>query len=259
MMSHCSADHIQDAEGRQYHIGLARGEVEQRILTCGDPARAIRISKRFDEVRVSRVQREFTSFTGTFEGVPLTVMATGIGCDNTEIAVIELCQIVDDPIFIRVGTSGSLRPEVKVEDLVISTASCRLENTSTWFVPEGFPAVAHHEVVQALIHSAQDSDCRYHTGITATASGFYGAQGREGLGFPPADPDLPARLGELNVKNMEMETSTLFTLTAMRGFRAGAVCTIFANRCDNKFIAADRKIAAEDAAIDVALRALIAL
>ena len=93
-----SAERIQDSEGRQYHIGLAPGEVEQRILTCGDPARAKRISERFDTVRISRIQREFTTFTGTFEGVPVTVMATGIGCDNTEIAVIELCQIVEEAI-----------------------------------------------------------------------------------------------------------------------------------------------------------------
>ena len=255
--SYESAERIQDADGRQYHIGLAPGEVEARILTCGDPARAKRISERFDSIRIERVQREFTTFTGSFEGVPLTVMATGIGCDNTEIAVIELCQIVENPTFIRVGTSGSLREEVEVEDLVISTAACRLENTSTWFVPGGYPAVAHHEVVQALITSAKASGSKWHAGITATASGFYGAQGRQGLGFPPLDPELPARLGQLNVKNMEMEASTLFTLAAMRGYRAGAVCTIFSNRCQNKFIDADRKIPAEDAAIDVALRALI--
>ena len=94
---------------------------------------------------------------------------------------------------------------------------------------------------------------------TATASGFYGAQGREGLGFPPRWPDLPDQLAAMGVKNLEMETSTLFTLTAMRGYRAGAVCTVFANRPADRFIDSDAKIPAEDRAIGVALEAFHAL
>ena len=251
-----SAERVQDAEGRQYHIGLAPGEVEPLIMTCGDPARAERIAKRFDRVRVERRNREYVTFTGAYKGMPLSVMATGIGCDNTEIATIELAQIVENPTFLRVGTCGGLQDDMDLEDLVISTSSCRLENTSTFFVHEGFPAVAHYEVVGALVASARKLGKTHHVGITATGSGFYGAQGREGLGFPPRDPDLPDKLARMGVKNLEMETSTLFTLCAMRGFRAGAVCTVFANRPQNRFIAKDRKVPAEDSAIETALLAL---
>ncbi len=251
-----SAERIQDPSGRQYHIGLAPGEVAGRILTCGDPARARRIADRFDRIDLERANREYLTFTGELDGRPITVMATGMGPDNTEIAVIELCQIVAEPTFIRVGTCGGLQDDMEIEDLVVSTGSVRLENTTSFFVHEGFPAVAHYEVVAALAAAAAKLGRRHHIGITATAPGFYGAQGRQGLGFEPRWPDLPEQLARMGVKNMEMETSALFTLTAMRGLRAGAVCTVFANRPKNRFIARERKQAAEDSAIDVALEAL---
>ncbi len=253
--SYESAERVHDQEGHQYHIGLGPGEVAPWILTCGDPARAERASKRLDFIDVERRHREFVSFTGSHKGLPLTIIATGIGCDNTEIATIELCQIVDDPTFIRVGTCGGLQDDMELEDLVVSTGSVRMENTSTWFVPEGFPAVAHYEVVTALQASAEEQGQRHHVGITATASGFYGGQGRKGLGFPPRHPDIASDLARIGVKNLEMETSTLFTLCAMRGFRAGAVCTVFAHRPKNQFIAPERKIPAEDAAVECALAA----
>ena len=183
-------------------------------------------------------------------------MATGIGCDNTEIAVVETCQIVEEPTFIRIGSCGALQPEIEIGDLVISTGAVRLESTSTFFVHEGFPAVAHYDAVQALVEAAEDSGYRHHVGITATAAGFYGAQGRKGLGFEPRDPELPEKLAKMGVKNFEMEASALFTLCAMRGFVAGAVCTAFANRPRNEFVGKDEKETAEDRAIDVGLAAI---
>ncbi len=250
-----TAEHVQDDDGRQYHIGLTADQVHPLVLTCGDPARAERIAGRFSRVDHTVRHREYVTFTGICAGIPLTVMATGMGPDNTEIAVIELCQLIEQPTFIRVGTCGGLQPGMAIGDLVISTGSLRLENTTSFFVHEGFPAVAHYEVVAHLKAAAEEEARPHHVGITATAPGFYGAQGRRGLGFPPRWPNLPDDLARMGVKNMEMETSALFTLCAMRGFRAGAVCTVFANRVENTFIEPDAKVAAEDGAIDVALRA----
>lgn len=261
-----SAETAADEEGRQYHIALAPGEVAPFILTCGDPARAQRIAQHhFDHVDVRRQNREFLTFTGTCRGGPMSVIATGIGCDNTEIATIELARIVRSPTFVRVGSCGAVQPHLALEDLVISTGSVRLENTSTWFVHEGFPAVAHWEVVTALVEAAArkvPAERGVHVGLTATGSGFYGAQGRRDPMFPPRFPDVVADLARMNVLNLEMETSTLFTLCAMKGYRAGAVCTIFAERAADsagRFIAPDRKAPAEDLAIEVAVDALVRL
>jgi uridine phosphorylase len=172
-----------------------------------------------------------------------------------EIAVVEICQVVPDPVILRVGSCGALRKSISVGDLVISTGAVRLENTSTFFVPEGFPAVAHYEAVAALIAAAEDEGVRWHAGITASGSGFYGAQGRTVPGFRPRFPGLLDELADLGVLNFEMEASTLFTLASIRGFMAGCVCAVYANRPRDEFIA--DKPTAEAAALRTGLGALV--
>ncbi len=254
--SYQSAQIVKTATGKQYHIGAGPGDVAQRILLVGDPARARKVAARFDKVHVERTNREYVTITGDWHGERLTVTATGIGCDNTEIAVVELTQCVEEPTFIRVGSCGALVPGIELGDLCISTGGVKLESTSSWFVPEGYPSVAHHEVVLALVEaSAGLVGRKAHVGLTATAAGFYGAQGRKVPGFPPREPELPARLGAMGVKNMEMEASLLFTLAQLRGLRAGAVCAVYANRGADTFVDTDLKDRAEAACIDVGLRA----
>jgi len=254
-MSYESAERLRDGDGRQYHIGVAPGEVAQRIILVGDPDRAGRVANHFDSVRVERHCREYVTFTGPLGGREVTVMGTGIGCDNTEIAVLELLQCVEQPTFIRVGSSGALQPHVEIGDLVVSTGAVRLESTSLAFVEEGYPAVAHHEVVLALVSAAKQTGATHHAGLTASAAGFYGWQGRKGLAVEPRFPDMPERLAKQGVVNMEMETSTLLTLATAAGLRAGAVCAVFANRPANRFIGPDEKAAAEARAIAAGLGA----
>jgi len=255
-MAESTADKVQDSEGRQYHIGLARGEVADRILLVGDPARVDKVAERMDSVRLRKACREYVTATGSHHGRELTVMGTGIGCDNTEIAVMELLQCVDAPTFIRVGSCGSLQPDLDIGGLAITTGAVRLESTSLAFVDESYPAVAHHEVVLALVSAARELGLSYKSGLTATAAGFYGWQGRTGGAIEPLVTDTPERLSRQGVVNMEMEASTLLTLAALAGLRASAVCTVFANRLTNRFIASEDKAEAEGRAIDVALRAL---
>lgn len=252
-----SAEIVATAEGRQYHIGLAPGEVAPFILLCGDPARARLIGKEyFEGARPEIANREYVTITGTSRGIPVTVMATGMGADNTEIAVVELLQIVKRPTMIRIGTSGGLRKGIELGDLVISSGAVRLETTSTAFVVEGYPALAHHEVVLALLDAAARVGTRHHLGLTATAAGFYGAQGRKIPGLMPRDPELPARLDAMNVANFEMEASCLFTLGALAGLRTGAVCAVVANRHANVFIDPQTKDRVERQCIETGLAAV---
>lgn len=255
-MPRSTADKVQDADGRQYHIGLAPGEVADRILLVGDPDRVEKIAARMDSVRLRKSCREYVTATGTYHGRELTVMGTGIGCDNTEIAVMELLQCVSAPTFIRVGSCGSLQPDLDIGGLAITTGAVRLESTSLAFVDESYPAVAHHEVVLALVSAAEELGASYKAGLTATASGFYGWQCRQDGAIPPKRTDIPERLGKQGVVNMEMEASTLLTLASLAGLRAAAVCAVFANRTENRFIGPEEKAAAEGRAIDVGLRAL---
>lgn len=254
-MGYHSAEEVRDEEGRQYHIGLAPGEVAPRILLVGDPDRARRVSKMMEDVTLEKQSREYLTFTGKWKGLPLSVMATGMGCDNVEIAVIELSQIVKNPTLIRAGSCGGLQEDMEIGDLVISTGAVRVENVSTFFVPEGYPALVHHEIILSLLKSAEELGYRHHIGLTATGASFYGAQGRKAAGLTPLNPGITDTLASLGVKNFEMESSILFILSTLLKFRAGTVCAVYANRPKNKFIDKSQKDEAELHCVEAALKA----
>ncbi len=152
-----SAERVADAEGRQYHINLAPGEVAPAIILVGDPNRARRVAGLFDAVELERQNREYLTFTGTHQGMRVTVMGTGMGAGSTEIAVIELCQCVEAPVMIRCGSTGGLQPDMRLGDLAISQGALRLENATLHFVEEGYPAVADPMVVMALAQAADEA------------------------------------------------------------------------------------------------------
>lgn len=255
-MTFRSAERVEDSGGRQYHIGLAPGEVAPWIVLMGDPARVERGAARLDQVHLRRGNREYLAVTGTLGGLDITLMGTGIGADNTEIAVVELLNCMPRASFVRVGSCGALQPGIALGDLVVSTGAVRLESTSLGFVEEGYPAVAHYEMVLALATAAARTGHPHHLGLTATAAGFYGWQGRGEQVLRPRFPDLCADLAARGVLNLEMEASTLFTLATLAGVRAGAVCAVFASRPENRFIDPRDKAAAEDRALDVGLQGL---
>ena len=254
-----SAQEVKDAEGRQYHIATAPGEVADYILLCGDPDRAERTANKFSRIEVENRYREYVTITGDYQGARISVCATGIGCDNTEIAIVELSQCVENPTFLRIGTCGSLQNFIDIGDLVISMGAMRLEDTSLNYVPESFPAIAHFQMVQTLVETATQMKSRFHVGITATCSGFYAAQGRSVAGFLSRKPNLVTDLQAINVYNLEMETSTLLTLASLKNFRAGAICVVFANRITDEFITMDQKDSAEDLLIETGLQTFMQL
>jgi uridine phosphorylase len=109
--------------------------------------------------------------------------------------------------------------------------------------------------VLALIEASKNE--KYHVGITAAASGFYGAQGREVPGFPIQDPQLANKLAKRNVINFEMESSTLFTLSSIKGWRSGTICVVYANRAKGTFIEADKTSGAVKKITKIALDACL--
>ena len=157
--------------------------------------------------------------------------------------------------MIRCGSSGGLLEAIELGDLVIAHAAYRLESTSLQYVGEGYPAVANGEVVLSLIQAADELNVPHHVGITATASGFYGAQGRGLPGFPPRNPNLLRELERQGVKNLEMESSCLFTLASLYGFRAGAVCAVYASRHRQIFLSTEEMDRAELHCVSTGLRA----
>jgi uridine phosphorylase len=244
---------------RQYHIDLGPGELAEYILLPGDPDRTSRIANRFDSVELERRNREFASVTGQYRGHRVSVVSTGIGPDNIEIVVAEILAITERPTFIRVGSCGALQPEMSLGDLAISTGAVRLESTTSFFVHDGFPAVADYEAVVALIEAAERLGHRYHVGITATAPGFFGAQGRPIPQLPIRYPDLAEEMARQRVMNFEMEASALLVLSSLARCRAGVVCAVYADRTTGTFVSGDLKDAAEAACVETGLESLLVL
>ncbi len=241
---------------RQYHIALGRGEVAEYILLPGDPDRTARIATRLDSVELEHRNREFATVTGTYRGRRVSIVSTGIGTDNVEIVVAEILAITDNPTFIRVGSCGALQPEIGLGDLIITSGAVRLEATTSFFVHDGYPAVADYEAVAALVEAAHVLGHRAHVGITATAPGFFGAQGRPIPRLPIRYPDLAEEMARQRVLNFEMEASALLVLAGLARSRAGVVCAVYAQRSTGDFVDGEAKDRAEAACVETGLEGL---
>lgn len=241
---------------RQYHIDLSPDELAEYILLPGDQDRTPRVAERFDSIEFQKRHREFASATGMFKGRRVSVVSTGIGTDNIEIVMAEILAITKHPTFIRIGSCGVLRDDIDLGDLVITTGAVRLEATTKYFVHEGYPAVADYVAVAALVEAAHSLGHKAHLGITATAPGFYGAQGRPLARLPIRFPGLADEMTRQGVLNFEMEASALLVLAGLAGCRAGVVCTAYAQRARGEFVSGAQAEQAESACIDTGLEAL---
>jgi uridine phosphorylase len=239
----------------QYHLELSEGDIADTVLLPGNPERLDKITPLWDHHEEAGHHREYRTATGSYEGAPISVTSTGIGSPSTAIAVEELARVGADT-FIRVGSCGALQPEMEPGDLVITRGAIRQEGTSDEYVREDYPAVASYEVVAALIAAAERLGHKYHIGLTMSADSFYPGQGREGFeGFSGATNDLIDELKDTNVANIEMEASVICTISNIYGLRAGAICSVFANRETGEFRTEGETTAAETASLAVYLLA----
>ncbi|WP_440008834.1 nucleoside phosphorylase [Halomicrococcus sp. SG-WS-1] len=238
----------------QYHLEVGEGDVADAVLLPGNPERVDKITQFWDEAEEVARHREYRTVTGEYDGAPVSVTSTGIGGPSAAIAVEELARVGADT-FLRVGSCGAIQPEMDVGDLVITTGGVRQEGTSDEYVREDYPAVADYEVVAALVAAAERLDYDYHAGVTMSADSFYAGQGRPGFeGFrAEGSEELVEHLKEANVKNIEMEASAIMTIASVYGLRAGAVCSVYANRETGEFRTEGEHRAAETASLAVKL------
>ncbi|WP_123534631.1 nucleoside phosphorylase [Halosimplex salinum] len=229
-----SEDPNEDAE--QYHLEVGRGDVAESVLLPGNPERVEKVTDGWDASEVVAEHREYRTATGTYDETPISVTSTGIGSPSAAIAVEELARVGADTLL-RVGSCGAIREEASVGDLVITTGAVRQEGTSKEYVREDYPASADDRVVAALVTAAERLGYDYHVGVTASTDSFYAGQGRPGFdGFEAAGSDeLVEDLRAANVLNFEMEAASILTLANLYGLRAGAVCTVYANRVTGEF------------------------
>jgi uridine phosphorylase len=216
--------------------GLRRGDVPPHVFLCGDPARLDRISKGWEELREVVQVREFRVLAGRFEGLPLAAASTGVGAPSTAILLEELVK-VGAHTFLRVGNSGGLAPDLALGDLVVTTGAVRDDGTTRSYVAPEYPAVAHHELVGALLAAARRRGVRCRAGITWSLDAFYvrnavlqpdGSVASMSAGgyWGPAHAARIEAMRAAGVLNCEMEAGAILTLAGLFGVRAGCLCVV---------------------------------
>lgn len=211
-----------EPEARAHHTGLRREDVGGYVLIPGDPARTALLAAHFDGAREVAFNREYRTFTGQLEGVPVSACSSGMGGPSTAVGIEELSGL-GVHTFIRVGTCGAAQPEIAVGDVVIATGAVRTEATATAYVPVEYPAVADRGVVAALEAGAAEVGARAHTGIVRAVDALYADLTPELLPRGPvlaADIDMWRRAGVLA---NDMESATLLVLASLKRLRAGTV------------------------------------
>lgn len=258
---------VLDPNGAPYHIGVKSENLSTDIVLVGDQERVEAVSKFFSSIEHEHQNREFRSATGLYNGKRISVLSTGIGTDNVDIVVNELDAAFNIDLesrqekdektslnLLRLGTSGSLQPEIDVDSFVCSAYAIGLDNVLHYY-EENIQDHILTEHVRKKMGQAYQFIKAYgvkgssrllqrvgdglHHGITLTASGFYGPQGRE-LRLAKRYPELNVQLSsieydKLKVTNYEMETSALFALGGMLGHNCMTICLIIANRFKGAF------------------------
>ena len=159
--------------GIQYHLRIKKGDVGRYVILPGDPKRVPLIAKYLDDPVFVADNREYVTYTGTLDGVKVSVCSTGIGGPSASIAMEELYKCGADT-FIRMGTCGGIDLDVIGGDVVIATGAVRAEGTSREYAPLEFPAVADFDIVMALRKGAEKLGLRSHTGVVQCKDSFYG-------------------------------------------------------------------------------------
>ncbi len=260
---------ILNPNGSIYHLNLKPENIAENVIFVGDQDRVEKITKHFDTIEFKIQKREFKSQTGTYKGKRITVISTGIGPDNIDIVLNELDALVNIDLktrqpketltslnILRIGTSGSLQKDIPVDAFVMSTHGLDLnamlhayqinpvsnpdiENAfvkhTNWNLDKGRPLIIENS---SALENKFDSDSVF-KGITATAGGFYGPQGRV-LRLPLQDPELNHKIDSFNFKgfrvtNLEMETSVIYGLSKLLGHKALSLNAIIANRANGTF------------------------
>jgi len=215
-----------------YHLDLDNEKIQgaKLALLPGDPFRSQIIAEAISAAYGTRNEklawkREFCTYLTEINGKKLLVTSTGIGGPSTSIAIDELAQL-GVSTFIRVGTTGAIQDYINIGDVIITSGSVRLDGASTHYAPIEYPAVAHYEILNALIEGAKKTKVKYHVGITASSDTFYPGEERYDSftkyvlrRFQGATKEWQ----KLNVLNYEMESSTVLTLTASMGLRGGCI------------------------------------
>ena len=201
---------------KQPHILVEDGAVNATVLLPGDPDRVGLIAEHLEDTERLTDNREYRLVNGTYEGTPLTVCSTGVGCPSAAVAVEELAKVGAERL-VRVGTAGGLRPGVRTGDVVVATAAAKFDGTTKRYEGVEYPAVASRGVVDALLGAAEEGGEQVHVGPVVTDDAFY------------AEDEIAYDWEEARMVAVEMEAAVIFTLARRRGLEAGAILAVDGN------------------------------
>ena len=255
---------IINGDGSAFHLHITPEHLAGKVVLVGDPGRVELFSKRFDTIEARTEYREFVSVTGTFRGTRMTVLSTGIGTDNIDIVVTELDALANIDFvtreerpehrtlqILRVGTCGAVQPDIPLGTFVFSEISVGIDGLMNWYDGRDTFALADYEEAfkkhcnwlpqlpdPYFVRSSSKladlfADCTL-KGMTVSAPGFYGPQGRvvrQGLAMPDMIEKFESfRFDGRKITNFEMESSALAGMAAKLGHDAATVCCAIANR-----------------------------
>ncbi len=250
---------ILNDRGAIYHLDLRPEEIGDYIITVGDPQRVKKVSQYFDEVLIKRKKREFKTHTGLLNDKKISVISTGIGTDNIDIVFNELDALVNVDLvtrkvkkkkkslkFIRIGTSGAVQKNIKVDSFVANTAAIGIDGLGVFYGKEDkklnaaitsrllplYSATADNKLMKKIGH-------RMTKGVALTAGGFYAPQGRSirhKVDHTEFLDQLKAhKIDRIPVTNLEMETAGIYLLSNLLGHQALSCNAILANRTQGTF------------------------
>lgn len=270
---------ILNKDGSIYHLNLLPENLAETVILVGDPERVERITKHFDEVEFVVRKREFHTQTGTFRGKKISVVSTGIGTDNIDIVMNELDALVNIDFktrtineqkrtlnILRIGTSGSIQPEIPVDSFVRSDLAVGFDALLHFYQSERIQLKEYNQALAQQLQLDSNKSKPYvvacnknlsqqfvgdniHDGFTGTNIGFYGPQGRV-LRLPLQDVEMNEKLRRFNfngkkVTNLEMETAAIYGLAGLLGHKSISMNAIIANRTTGEFSSNPKKLVAE--------------
>ncbi len=260
---------ILNQDGSIYHLNLKPGDVANTIIFVGDQERVDLVTKHFDTVEFETQKREFKTQTGIYNGKRISVISTGIGTDNIDIVLNELDALFNIDFatktikkdltslnIIRIGTSGALQEDIPIDSFLISSHALDLAGTLHAYQTA---AISNPDIEDAFIQQThwdnnsakplvikgsskliqQFKSPNTLTGLTVTANGFYGPQGRI-LRLPLKHPHLNDHIANFNyngikITNLEMETSGIYGISKLLGHNAVSLNALIANRSTGRF------------------------
>jgi len=260
---------VLNPDGSVYHLNLKPENISDTIIFVGDQKRVDRIAKHFDKIEFETQKREFHTITGFYKGKRLTAMSTGIGPDNIDIVMNELDALVNIDLktreikeehtalnIVRIGTSGSLQAEIPVDSFVLGKYGLGMDGLLHFYDSKSVRELDMEEAFIKHTNWSPDKARPYivknsqkledvlltdevYSGITGTAVGFFGPQGRV-LRIPLSDPEMNKKMDSFEYKgvkmsNLEMETSAIYGLSKLLGHNACSMNAIIANRANMTF------------------------